>query len=317
MPSPTGRDLHVDTLLTTVSIGYSNPLYIADQVFPVLSVNKQSDLIPLYDQSHWYRDDAKIRAPRTRSEGGGWTIGNDNYFAARYSYRSEIGDEERDNADSVWNLESDATEFAKDKVDMRRERALAAKIMTTGLWGNDDTGGTDFTQWSDYSAGDPLVDSTFYMDDVEGRIGREANTLVMGKPVWNKLRWHPALIDSIKWTERGVLTEDLVRSLLGIDKMLIGRALVTTSPEGTAEASVTYSRIWGKSALFLYVPQRAGLKQPAAGYTFTWARVPQSLSYIVRYRDDERETDIIEANTYFDQKITAARAGSYLASVVA
>lgn len=314
---PTPRDLHIDTLLTNVSIGYKNPLYIADQIFPTLVVNKQSDLIPTYGQSAWFRDDAKIRAPRTRSEGGGWDVSNDNYFAIRYSYRSEISDSERANADSVWNLEQDAVEFAKDKVDMRRERALAAKIMTTGVWGNDDAGGSDFTAWSDYAGSSPLINATTYMDEVEGRIGREANTLVIGKQVWNQLRWHPDLLDSIKWTQRGVLTEDLVASLLGIERLLIGRALVTTSPEGTAEASVTYSRIWGKAALFLYVPPRAGLRQPAAGYTFTWAEVPGSISYIKRYRDEERETDILEANTNFDQKVTAARAGTYLSGVVA
>jgi hypothetical protein len=314
---PDQRDLHVDSLLTRISIGYSNPMYIADGVFPVLPVQKQSDLFPTYTMSDWFRDDAKIRAPRTRSEGGGYTVGNDNYFANRYSYRSEISDEERANADSVWNLEQDATEFAQDKIDMRRERALAAKIFTTGVWANDDVGGTDFTQWSDYAMSTPLVNATAYMDEVETRIGREANTLVIGKPVWNVLRWHPDLIDAVKFTQRGVLTEDLVRSLLGIDRMLIGRALVTTSPEGTAESSVTYSRIWGKSALWLYVPQRAGLRQPSAGYTFTWARVPNSLSYVVRYRDDERETDIIECNSYFDHKVTSSRAGTYLSSVVA
>lgn len=313
---PTPRDLHVDSLLTNVSIAYKNPMYIADRVFPVLPVNKQSDILPTYDQSHWFRDDAKIRAPRTRSEGGGWTVGTDNYFALRYSYRAEVGDEERDNADSVWNLEQDAVEFATDKIAMRRERALATKIMTTGLWGNDDAGGTDFTRWSDYAASTPLLNATNYMDEVELRIGREANTLVIGKPVWNILRWHPDLLDAVKWTQRGVLTEDLVASLLGVERLLIGRALVTTTPEGTAEASVVYSRIWGKVALFLYVPPRAGLKQPAAGYTFTWARVPSSVQYVVRYRDDERETDIFEANTYFDHKITAGRAGTYLSDVV-
>jgi hypothetical protein len=134
-------------------------------------VNKQSGIIPTYDQSHWFRDDAKIRAPAHRSEGGGWAVGTDTYFGRPLLLSREIGDEERDNADSVWNLEQDAVEFAKDKVDMRRERSLAAEIMTTGIWGNDDAGGSDFTQWSDYAASTPLINATSYMDEVEGRIG--------------------------------------------------------------------------------------------------------------------------------------------------
>jgi hypothetical protein len=314
---PTTRDLHVDTLLTNISIAYKNVGYIHDLIAPIVPVNAPSGIIPVYNQSDWFRDDAKIRAPRSRSEGGDYTVTSDTFSVARYSYRSEIGDEERDIADSVWDLEVSATEFATDKILMRQERSLAAEIMTTGIWGNDDAGGTDFTQWSDYAASTPLENATSYMDEIEGRIGVEPNTLVIGKQVWNQLRWHPELIDTVKFTQRGVLDEALVASLLGVDRLLIGRALVTTTPEGTAESSVTYSRVWGKAALFLYVPQRANLRTPASMYTFTWNRVPNSLRYVVRYRDDERETDIVEANGYWQHKVTSGRAGTYLATVVA
>jgi hypothetical protein len=115
------------------------------------------------------------------------------------------------------------------------------------------------------------------MDEIEGRIGARPNTLVIGKQVWNQLRWHPDLLDSIKWTQRGVLTEDLVASLLGVERLLIGRALVTTTPEGTAESSVTYSRLGQVGAVPVRAPS-AGLRQPAAGYTFTWAACPARLA---------------------------------------
>ena len=70
MPDPTPRDLHVDQLLTQISIAFKNPSYIADQMFPMVPVRKQSDKIPKYDQSFWFRDQAVIRAPGTKSTGG-------------------------------------------------------------------------------------------------------------------------------------------------------------------------------------------------------------------------------------------------------
>lgn len=317
MPSPTARDVHIDQLLTNVAIAYSNQSYIADQIFPIVPVNNQSGLVPIFDQSHWFRDEAQMRAPGTRSVGGGWSVTNATYFADRYSYRDEIYDEVRANADSVWNLETTTTEFVMDKMLMRREVQFATDFFKTGVWGNDDTGGTDFTQWSDYAFGTPFVNFTTYQDEVEGRIGREADVLIMGKAVWNQLRWHPDLVDTIKFTQSGIPTLALLQAATGFRKILIGRSLMTTDPEGTAEGNVTYSRIWGKNALILHVPDSPGLMVPAAGYTFTWARVPNSLSYILRFRDDEREADIIEANSYFDSKVTAARAGTFLSSVVA
>jgi hypothetical protein len=314
--TPMPRELHVDQLLTNVSVGYSNLDFIADQIFPIVPVNNQSGLVPKFDQSAWFRDEAQVRSLGTRSVGGGWGVSQSNYFAIRYSYRGEIYDEVRDNADSVWDLEVNTTNFVTQKLMMRREVAFATDFFKTGVWANDDAAGTDFTAWDDYGFGTPFVNLTNYQDEIETRIAREGDVMVMGKAVWNKLRWHPDLVDTIKFTERGIPTLDLLQAATGFRKILIGRSLVTTDPEGTAEASVTYSRIWGKNVLILNVPDNPSLLTPAAGYTFTWARVPNSLNYIVRYRDDERETDIIEGNTYFDQVALTPRAGVFLSNVV-
>lgn len=312
----TGQDLYIDSYLTNISLAYHNNGYIADMIAPIVPVMKQSGLMPVYDQSHWFRDEAKIRAPGTKSQRGGFTMSDATYYCHRYSYGHEIPDEYRDNADSVFSLDRTATEFVTDKMQMRREVSLAAEVFTTGVWGNDDAGGTDFVRWDDYAGSDPLVVLGDYADSLESGIGREPNTLVMGKQAWLKLKWHPDLIDNIKYTQSGQFTTEMFASLIGIERILIGRAIYTTTPEGTAEASVTYSRIWGKKALMLYVPPSPSLLEPASMYTFTWNRVPNSLQYIRRLRDDEREVDIIEANTYYDHKVTGAKAGIFLDTVV-
>jgi len=317
MAKYTSKDVHVDQLLTNVSIGYSNTGYIADQIFPVVPVDKQSDKYLTYDKSHWFRNEAKIRATGTKSERGGWTYSSDTYFCDRFSYGHEIYDEERANADNAFQLDSDAAEFATDKILMQREVAFASDFFKTSVWGTDKTGGSDFTRWSDYSGSAPLVDVSDWMDTIEASIGREANRLVMGKQVWTKLKWHPDLIDTIKYTQRAQMGLDLAATLLEVERILVGRAIYTTSPEGTAEASVSYSRIWGKHALLIYVPNTPSLRQPAAGYTFTWQRVPSSLRYIKRLRDEEREADIIEANAYYDHKVTGATAGLFGSTVIA
>lgn len=318
MPQPTASDLHVDQLLTNISLAYKNEAYIADQIFPIVPVEKQSDRVPKYDQSFWFRDQAQLRAPGTKSQGGGFKVDtSDTYFSDRFSFRFEISDDVRGNTDMPFNLDRDGTEFVTDKLQMRREVAFAGAFFTTGVWAADRVGGTDFTQWSDYASSSPLVDITTFQDNVEGRIAREPNTLVMGKQVYSQLKWHPDLIDMIKYTQRGQLTPELIASLLEVDRLLIGRSIYTTSLEGTAEASVTYSRIWGKNALLLFVPPAPSLLTPAAGYTFVWRRVAGAIQYIKRMRDEEREIDIIEGNSYFDQKVTASRAGEFLSAAVA
>lgn len=315
---PTPQDLHVNGLLTNVSIGYINPTYIADQVFPVVPVMKQSDIVPRYNQSFWFRDDARVRAAGTKSEGGGWTVDTSmTYFANRFSRRFEIPDELRRNADAPWNLDAEAARFVTDKVQMRREVKFATDQFVTGIWGTDKDGGTDFTKWSDYGASTPDVDVDTYKDAVEALTGVEPNKMVLGKQVHIQLKNHPALVDRIKYTQRAQLTPDLIASLLELESYLVGRSIYTTTLEGIAETSVSYTRIWGKNALLVYVPSAPSLITPAAGYTFAWQVVPNALQYIKRMRDEEKEIDIIEANSYFDQKLTAANAGAFLESAVA
>lgn len=316
MPNnPQVGDLHVDQLLTNVSIGYRNGLYIVDDICPMIPVNKQSNIVPKYDQSHWFRDDAVLRLPGTKSEGGGFSIDvTDTYFCQRYSYRFEIADDQRDNQDAPFDLDRDGALFVADKIALRRERNFASSFFTTGIWGTDTT---PAAPWSNYGGSAPLVEIASWQDTVEGLIAKEPMDLIIGKQVWVQLKWHPDLIDSIKYTTTGKMSVDTFATLADLTNVRIGRALVTTSALGTAEASVTYTRVWGKSGLLLYVPPSPSLMNPAACYNFVWQRVPSALQYIRRMRDEEREVDIIEGNSYFAQKVTASKAGLFVSSLVA
>lgn len=319
---PAPGTLHIDQLLTNISIGYTNAEYIVDQVFPVVPVNKQSNKIPKYDQSHWFRNEARQRTPGAVSQRGGFSVDTSStYFCDRFSYGFEIADEQRDNQDAPYNMDRDAALFATDKILMNREVSFATNWFTTSKWGADKVGGTDFTKWSDYGGSSPLVDVANYKDSVEGLIGREANTAVIGKQGHLQLRWHPDIVDLIKYgASQGTPAkpnEATIQNVFDLKKYLVGRAIYTTSAEGTAEASVTYSRVWGKNMLLLYVPDAPSLMAPAAGYCFTWQRVEGSLMYVKRMRNEEREIDIIEANAYFTHAQTSKNAGVFLSNCVA
>ena len=64
MTNPTLSQVHVDAILTNASVAYiqSADNFIANKVFPIVPVDKQSDLYFKYTKEDWFRDDAKVRA---------------------------------------------------------------------------------------------------------------------------------------------------------------------------------------------------------------------------------------------------------------
>jgi hypothetical protein len=320
MPQPTSPQVHVNQLLTNISIAYNNPAYIASELCPDVQVMKQTDIIPKYDQSFWFRDQAIARAPGTLSERGGFNVDtSDTYYCGRFSFGFELPDELRDNADSVFRLDSDATRFVTDKILMKREALFVATLFKTGVWGGGDptgSGSTNFVSFSDYANSDPLNTIETYKNSTEALMGRETNRGAMGKDVWVKLKWHPDILDTIKYTQRGQVSLELFNSLTEM-QWSVGRAIKVTSAEGTAEVSATYARMWGKSMLMLSVPPAPSLLTPAACYNFVWNRVPNAQQYIKTMRNEEAEKDIIEGNGYFAPKLTSKNAGVFLQVVVA
>jgi hypothetical protein len=76
MPQPTQGSVHVNRPLTMISVAYMQDQaeFIADKVFPVVPVDKQSDLYYVYTKNDWFRDEAKPRAAGTESAGGGYNL---------------------------------------------------------------------------------------------------------------------------------------------------------------------------------------------------------------------------------------------------
>ena len=318
MPQPGYNDRHVDRPLTQMSIAYMNEMYIAAGIFPGVPVNNRSDIVPKYDQSHWFRDEAVELAPMQPPPLAGYEVDlTDTYFCRKYGLGHPIPDESRGNTDAPFDVDVDGTYFLVDRVDAKKERMFVTDFWKTGVWGTDWTGGTEFTKWSDYSSGTPIVDLRGAKRTVRRKIARNPNVLTLGDLTWDALADHPDMLERIKYGSSSaapaIVTPNLVAQLLELDKILVGTSIYTASPEGTAEASVTYSADWDDDALLLFQPPRPSLRTPAAGYIFLWKNVFGTTRYIRRRREPLSDMgDLLEIIEYWDMKITAANAGLFL-----
>ncbi len=300
------------------SVGYKPSGFIADEIFPLVGVNKQSDIIPFYDQSPWFRDEGNslVRAPGTEAAKTTLTVSNTNtYFAVNNAIGGDIAYELRDNQDAPYNMERDVALLLTGLLTLRRERAFAAAHMLTGDWG------TDFTvsnKWSDYALSTPLSDMRNQQRVIRRAIGQKANTWVLGDLVWQRLQDHPELIQRLPDNTLRNPSRDQLASLLEVDKILVGESMFTSSAEGVAESSVTYQDVWADDALCLFVPSTPSLMTPAAGLTFFWKNsiARTSPQFVRRIDDDVRKRIVIEVHTYFDQNQLLASAGQLGLDVV-
>lgn len=306
MPAPTLYDVHVNKPLTNIALAYRNENYIgADFLFPRVPVEKQSDFYYIFDKGAWFRLATARRAPGTRAKEVGYTLSTGSYMCVEYALSAPVTDEERRNADNPLRPERDAVNLVTDLLQLSQEKRIADLVTTPANWSNS---ATPSTKWDDASS-DPLGDIATGVFTVQQSIARSPNKAVMGPLTWRHLQNHPDLLDRIKYTERGVLTPELLQGLAGIPEIRIGLALVNTAEEGQPDQ---IDFVWGDVFLMVWTPERGGLRVPSAGYYFVW----QNLQTL-RFRRQEEFTDVITVRHSVDERITAPDAGYLLYDVIA
>lgn len=314
MGNPVTSDIHIDAALSEIAVAYKNKTFIADKVFPILPVDKQSDKYYVWDKGSWLTNQVEKRTPGDDYPEGRIKLSNDNYYADIYHLAFPIPDEDKKNQDAAVQLEQSGAEWLAHQFSMNREIAIAAAIFVGAVWDTNPTVGTDFVAWDDYANSNPITDIATYKDTVQKNTGTTPNTLVIGREVFSKLRSNPVLLDAFANVGVPILNAAQVAQALDVENLLIGEAVQRTSHEGAATATQAF--IWGKHALLVYVTPKPALREPTAGYTFMW-KITENLTVpIENYRDGLRDRDLLKGKQAFDFKVVGTDLGVYFASVI-
>lgn len=328
MAEPTVSDVHVNAPLTNISVAYmqTEAAFIADKVFPVIPVSKQSDLYFTYDRGTFNTDDMRERAPGTEAEGGGYTMdANANYYSRQYSFKHDIPDPVRANSDVPHNPDVAATNFVSRKGLIRRERLFASNYFSTGLWTYGKTGqaaadATHVKFWDD-STSTPIQDVRIGKQIVLQSTGFMPNTLVLGRQVYDILCDHPSFIDRVKYGQSGQgaparITKAAMAALFEVDNVYVMDAIYNTAKKGQ---TAVHAFIGGKHALLCYVAAAPGIMEPSAGYIFSWTGMfgNSSLGTRIRqYRVEPIQSDRVEIDMCMDLKLVGADLGYFFTSVI-
>lgn len=300
MSTPTARDSHYDQALTNVSIAYSNAAYIHPLIFPVVPVAKQTNKFFIFDKGAWYRDETGPRAPGTRAKRAEYTLSASNYTCVEKAIAKGVPDEVIKNSDDPLTPLVRATRFVSDQILKAKEIDVLDTVFSTTWSGSH----TPTTEW-DEDTSDPLTDIETGINTVELAIGQPVNTAVIGRGLWRYVKNHPDIVDRVRYGQTpggpAMVTLDGFAALIGVDRVLLARAVKNTGNEG-ADDSMAY--IAGNHMVLMYVSPTPALDSPSGGYVFQWLA-----NEVNRYREDQEHQDVIEARCSWDVKLCAPDAG--------
>ncbi|MEW6263379.1 MAG: hypothetical protein AB1641_09895 [Thermodesulfobacteriota bacterium] len=308
MAQPDIRETIVAGPLANVSIAYRNKSYIADRIFRIVDKVAPKALIARYLKSAWFRDEAAIRGPGAEAVRGGYPT---DYLSANlkeYAFAKEVTDEDRrySNVAGAPPLkpDQDALEFCADKIDLRHER-LVANLVLTGTWsgvaGEDAEGG-----WAHGASPCTFIsDVETRIETIRGNTGLRPNVLVLSANTLAEVKQDSSVLDRIKYTERGIVTPDLIAALFGLEACLVGDAIYSSAKETKAGTEWTAYNVWEKnagkgSAYLCYRPPAPGLKVPAAGYICRGAYESGQPRRNVTWREAARHQDVYEVAEEID-----------------
>ena len=323
---PKMQDAHVDRALTNISVSYLQDAsaFIADKVFPIVPVKRQSDIYYQYSKADFMRDEAQVRGAGTESAGGDYGVeAQDPYYCRKHAFHKDVTPEERANYDEPLDADKDATDFVSQKMLIRREMQWASSFFKAGIWGTDitgvdaDPGENQAIKWN-LATSHPIKDVTEAGVKMAGETGYKPNTLVLSPYAFTALKNHEDILDRIKYTQKGIVTADLIGTLFEVDHVHGAWSVVNAAAKGAKE-SVDF--IMGKHALLCYSNPRPALRNPSAGYIFAWTGLEGAGAYgnrIVRLPMDMLGlgTERIEGEMAFDTKQICKDLGIFFNGIV-
>lgn len=322
---PKMQDAHIDRALTNMSVAYMQDAnnFIADKVFPIVSVKRQSDIFYIYNKGDFMRDEAQVRGAGSESAGGDYGVeASTPYYCKKYAFHKDVTPEERANYDEPLDADTDANDFVSQKMLIKREMAWANAYFKTGVWGTEIAGvasapsAGQTIKWTEATS-NPILDVTNAGVAMAGETGYKPNVLVLSPQAFNALKNHEDILDRIKYTQKGIVTTDLLATLFEVEKVVVSWGVVNTAVKG-AEDDVKF--IMGTHALLCYANPRPALRKPSAGYIFAWTGLEGSGAFgnrIVRLPMDllGLGTERIEGEIAFDAKQICSDLGVFFKDI--
>jgi hypothetical protein len=299
---PTVRTVHVNVPLTNLAIQYKFPPIVADKVFPVVKVNKESDVYYKFLREELIDLDA-MRAPGTEANEVEWDVTTEAYKAEEYALKYLLPDRVETNADEAVRPRQNTTMKLTRWLQLGWE--IRVKNIVTDPTIITNTSGVS-VKWDAASGATPEKDVDTAKKGVYETAGVEPNTMLLNKDSADALkRW--LKLNSFTDFRDFLAVGELPPTLWNLE-IIIGKSVYNSAKRGQP---AVIGNIWPDSVLIYYKEASPSLETFSLGYTL------RSRDFRVKdWREEGRDGQYYETSVIQDEVLVAADAAYLITDVL-
>ncbi len=304
----------LDKLLSNVSSAYIPTGYIAESVLPFIGSVQSTGKLGKYGASH-LRIESSLKAGRgayKRVES--ITRSTTDYSIVGHGLEGLVTKDDYRNVSLPFKAEEDETLGVTTMLWLEKEKSLADTLADSSVM-TQYTTLTGTNQYNDFLNSDPISDFSTARTAVRTGCGQLANTGIMDWAVFNKLRYHPGILDALgfKQNRPGGLSEDELASAMGVQRILIAGSSYNSAKENQADV---LAPVWGKHIIFAVLPPVAMPYQVSLGYIVGYeGQTPRKVTKQPNFNPPDSTSILVEDE--YQMLISNANAGYLIKNAIA
>ena len=307
---PQINDVHVNAPLTNFALQLRNRAFVAEEVFPVIPVVKESDLYYTFSREE-IRDVDTRRAQGALAKEIEWVPSTATYVAEEYALRHLLTDRIVGNADVPVRPRLNTVAKLMKWIMLGQEKRIQAIAQASG---NSVATVAVAPKWDGTS---PTIEKDIdtAKDSIRNNAGVEPNAILLPENVKDVVKRDSTLRDLIRYViNSGAGNKELLMNgelppVMFNLAIIIAGAVEDTSKLGQAS---TIAKIWNDAVPIFYREQAVSLD------ALTWGYIMRAQNPIVTsYRDEARKGEWIEASILQAEELVTSSAANLCTDVLA
>ena len=260
-----GQARVVDPILSTHARGYRQSTLIGKKLFPVAPVAQYGGKILTFGKEAFRLYNTK-RAPGANTKRIDFGYEGDPYSIVPSALEAKVPRELMRDASQVPGIdlgarsvntvlrimalahEHECAQIALDPAKYNADHKV--KLVGSARWTSPDS--------------DPTKDVETAKQAIADSIGMEPNRLMLSRKALSACKYHPKLIERVKYTRAESITIDMLKALWEVEEIVVGTARVATG------ANDSFGDVWGPDVWLGYVSDNPdpSVEEPSFGYTY-------------------------------------------------